>query len=167
MPASIVELAEWVKDRLEYSIAEESGAPAATVERRWSVPTSDKDLGRMPAGRKVEIWHTGYGTGEDVTREQAAHNVTLTVLVAERWIPESGAGGEPNTDWIDALVSWVESRIYTPLTSTADDRTEPNPLILGAWWIESAQMVTVVDPEMLRAHQVFWSEIVVTFGTQS
>lgn len=166
MPASIVELAEWVKGRLTDSINTESGAPTATVERRWSVPTSDKDLGKIE-GRKVEIWHSGYGTGADVTREKSAHSVTLSILVAERWKPGSGAAGEPDNDWIDALVVWVEQYIYSPLTETADTREEPAGLILGNWWVESAEMVTVCDAEILRSHLVFWSEISVVFGTQA
>lgn len=165
MSASIVELAEWVKDKLTASVAADSGAPAITVERRWTVPTSDKDLGRME-GRKVEVWHTGYGTGADVTREQASHNVTLTILVAERYKPDSGAGGEPPTEWVDALVAWVELVIYNPLTATGDESGALG-LILGAWWTQNVELTTVCDPETLRSHGVFWSEISITFSNEN
>lgn len=165
MPASIIELAEWVAGKLTASIAADSGAPAITVARRWTVPSSDKDLGRM-TGRKVEVWHTTYGTGADVTREQAAHNVTLAILVAERYVPDSGPNtGEPPTEWIDALVAWVETYIYNPLTTTGDE-SGANGLILGAWWTQNVELVTVCDPETLRAHGVFWSEISITFSNE-
>lgn len=165
MSASIVDLAEWVKATLTANIGLDSGGPSVTVERRWSVPSTDKDLGKL-AGRKVEVWHTTYGTGADVTREKAAHNVTLAILVAERYVPDSGPNtGEPSTEWIDALVAWVETYIYNPLTATGDE-TNPNRLILGAWWTQNVEIVTVCDPETLRSHGVFWSEISITFSNE-
>ncbi len=104
-------------------------------------------------GRKVYVMPASYGQAEIATRSQDLNRYGPSVLVVERYT-EAGGVARP---WLDDRVEWVERQVFGPLQNL---RAEP---LLGSLWSHAADVTLVFDPDFLREHKLFWSEVTFEF----
>jgi hypothetical protein len=169
MPLSIpdiVTLADYVKLVLEETATDSDEVPTE-VKRAWELT---HDMSTV-SGRKIDVYGTGYADQAPITRKEGFFDVTISVVMLERYVGElqetdvSGVIPYVPPAWVDGRIAFVEQRIFNPLGSVTES-TFPNvdnPFRIGQWWTETIVVTVMVDPDMLRQHKVFWSEVEATF----
>lgn len=151
MTADIITLADFVVETLEGLLG--SGSDTE-VQRVWSVT---RKMGTF-TGRKVDVYPDQYNRTEPETRLEDFYEGYLVIAIWERYEERSPEGDFPvPNEWVDERVNYVEQEIYNPLQAA---RIE--------WQVGSSQytyrcfmgeVVVVCDPQLLRQHKVFSSEI--------
>lgn len=125
------------------------------VSRTYVPEVTDPEIAERLTRRQVYVVPFREGQVAVQTRGSDLNEYAVGVLVVSRY---RGDQPSPPDDWTDAEVAWVETYVYGRLN---DPRTANVPAAItaaGALWCESAEVVSVYDPEILRSHKLFWSE---------
>jgi hypothetical protein len=117
------------------------------------IETNDRNSPMFLTTRSVFIIPLGYENPEMATRSEDVMDYRIGIVVCERY---TGMGAPPQ-DWLRERKQWVAENIYDVLL---DQRAEP---ILDKIWPQAGAVTVACDPEMVREHKIFWSEIEVTF----
>lgn len=105
-------------------------------------------------GRKVFVFPAAYSQIEQLTRANELNGYLLRVLVVNRFTDP----GPATKAWTRAQKKWVQDQVYdVAQPSRMDER------LLADYWCQTAGVMEVCDPDKLRAHRLFWSEIDLEF----
>jgi hypothetical protein len=151
MDARLDQVADAVKARLE----EAWGDHDFRIEVADSpfVEVNDRENADFLKTRTILIVPIGYSFPGMVSRSEENQDHTLRIGVFELFTNE----GPPSTAWIRERKQWVEESIIDVLF---DSEAEP---ILGTCIPDTGDVVIASDPEMLRVHKVFYSEIEIVY----
>ena len=149
MAARVTEVCQLLIDRLVSLLP---AGDLTTFERAYVPTILDADFAAniaALAGRKVYVMPSTYGQAEIASRGQDNNRYGPSVLIVERY---TDAGGVADA-WLDDRIAWVESQVYGPLQNLRADPLD------GTLWPHSADVAVVYDPDFLREHKLFWSEV--------
>jgi hypothetical protein len=144
--AHVITLAYGLKDAIVTAFA--GGTPVvATID---VVYKPEFDTGTF-TDLRVDIWPFPYRNAGDLTREEYDLEGMIAIVVAERYKEP----GEVPTAWIEERLTLVQDRVFKVIQAI------PQESIDGFRYVDN-RVVTLCDPEILREHKTFWSEVHVT-----
>lgn len=119
------------------------------IERAYQIPLQvDKIL-----GRRLYVFPAKYASLEPANRAEDLREYTVPMLAVERYT----AQGQPDRNWLDERVNWVEEMIWQLCENPRDSAP-----LLGTLWPQTSD-VDVYDPDLLNLKKLFWSEIEIVF----
>lgn len=150
MPATVIRIGDALALDFQNRITT-AGVLDTTVSREYELTY---DLGTF-TGRRVDIYPLSYNPDkDDATRIEEYYDFRYAFVVSERYRDK----GLVPKSWMDARVEFTQEYVFRPL----DERIITT--IDGIqYWSTETQVTAVFDPDFLRQHRVFWSEIETTF----
>lgn len=146
MAADVVELAEGFKSVITTAFITPTPV-VATIQRvykdEFEVPKLDEF--------RVDIWCSPYRNAGDIDRSTYELEEIITIVAADRYLT---AGTVPQ-QWIDDHVEIVQKRIFEPINAIP-------PETYSGFRLLDVKLTILCDPEFLREHKVFWSEMQIT-----
>lgn len=143
--ADVLDLADSIADAIGDSWSPGVGD---TCERVYRFTLNLEEM----TGRYVYVLPSAYGFPEPLTRSQDTEELTVSVVVAERYTDP----GPVPTEWVDVRVDFVETHVIG-----LDDSRAPD--LPGGFYAWSSEVNPVYDLEELNQRNLFLSVVNLTF----
>lgn len=155
MANEVCELAEYVAARLTDSFANSAYTPIINTE--YSVEDDAGTLDEMTV--EVFPWvYTDISPEYPSNRSEETLDVQINIILKDRY----RSVGNPTRAWVKEHIRIVRDYIYEIVRQRGRDNSL-GTLHLNDYWVTKAIVNPVYDLDLLRNHNLFWSEVAVTF----
>lgn len=142
MPADVVKLADDIVSLLQSNPL----LAGYSISREYYVSTKIEDI----TGKNIWVFPVGYADAGPSDRTASSYDLTIGIVYGEKYDQK----GKIPKAWTDERLQFVEEKLFVPLT---DEHTGYGET--GNYWSQSGSVELAFDPESLREHDLFWSEL--------
>lgn len=152
MASEIVAVCDYIVDYLSDNFV---SGDNVDIERTWEFV---EDLGTFE-GKKIDVCPPSYVRNAPVTRGEDSLDVSILVVIRERYQDASSVEKAVPTSWVDDKVEFVENKVFSVLASPRIIHEIP----VGSgtpqqYWCQTATVGIVWDYTRLTQQKTFWSE---------